>query len=83
MTKEGRESLAQITKQQQSGKRGAQAKATKGRVIYETQTGEKIEAENALILSEIVKIPVSTISYRLRNCEKKFNKGFAIYYKEH
>lgn len=82
MSPEGREALAQIRRKEQTGKRGAQAKATKGAVVYETQAGKVVVAENALLLSELTNLPVSTISYRLRKSQKKFLKGFAIYYKE-
>ncbi len=82
MSNEGKQVLAQVRRLEQTGKRGSQAKATKGAVVYENVNGIKIEAENALILSELVKIPVSTISYRLRKSQNRFKKDFAIYYKE-
>jgi hypothetical protein len=81
ISEEGRKSLAEARKKDQTGIVGLDAKASKGAVICEYEDGRTIEAGSALQLSNITGIPQSSISCRIRQNPGIMKKGYKIYYK--
>jgi len=82
ISKEGKERLARVVKERQTGKVGLNANASKGTVIYESQDGRVIEAGSALQLAGLINLPQSTVSYRLNKYPGLMKKGYRIYYKK-
>lgn len=80
ITEQGRKKLAELRKQDQTGKIGDQAKASKGWVVCEYEDGRKVEAGSALQLSRMIEVCPATITNRLKS-PNIFLKGYKIYYK--
>jgi len=80
ITEQGRKKLAELRKQDQTGKIGDQAKASKGWVVCEYENGRKVEAGSALQLSYLIEVCPATITNRLKS-PSTFIKGYKIYYK--
>jgi hypothetical protein len=79
---EGRQSISKARVKEQTGKRGIEAKASKGVVVLERKDGTIVEAGSALQLSILTNIPQSSISHRLRKLPGIMKKNFKIYYKQ-
>lgn len=81
ISREGKERLARAVRERQTGKVGLEANASKGTVIYESESGRITEAGSASQLALLVDLPQPTISFRLTKHPGVMKKGFKIYYK--
>ncbi len=63
------------------GRVGVNSRASKGSVIYETESGETVEAGSALQLSKQIGIDFRTIGYRLNKKHGIMLKGYKVSYK--
>jgi hypothetical protein len=80
-TDETRRKYSEIATKRQLGKVGELANASKGSVIYESESGDVIEAGSALQLSKKLKVNPSTIQFRLKEKHGVMFKGYSVRYK--
>jgi hypothetical protein len=78
MSKEGRQSLAQARKEDQTGKTGLQAKAAKGPYTVLLESGQKHTAGSYPELSKLTGIAYSTLQCRLKHKEGIVERGWLI-----
>ena len=78
MSKEGRQSLAQARKEDQTGKTGLQAKAAKGPYTVLLESGQKHTAGSYPELSKLTGIAYSTLQCRLKHKEGVVERGWLI-----
>lgn len=81
-TDEQRTNMSIAATRSKLGKVGAESRASKGSVIYESESGDIVEAGSALQLSKIVGIDFRTIGYRLKDKHGIMLKGYSVRYKE-
>jgi len=81
-SEETRKKYSELAIKRQTGKIGQFANASKGSVIYESESGQIIEAGSALQLSKILKVNPSTIQFRLKDKHGIMLKGYSVRYKE-
>jgi hypothetical protein len=81
-TEETRKKYSELAIKRQTGKIGQFANASKGSVIYESESGQIIEAGSALQLSKILNVNSSTIQFRLKDKHGIMLKGYSVRYKE-
>ncbi len=80
-SEETRKKYSELAIKRQTGKVGELANASKGTVIYESESGQIIEAGSALQLSKIVGLNSSTIQFRLKEKEGIMMRGYKVSYK--
>jgi len=79
MSKKGRQILAQARKEDQTGKTGLQAKASKGPYTVIFESGQKHTAGSYPELSKMTAIPYATLQYRLVHKPNISERGWKIY----
>jgi hypothetical protein len=80
-TEEQRKNISEAATRSKLGKVGAESRASKGSVIYETEDGKIVEAGSAHLLSKIVGIKTSTMIYRMKQKPGIMINGYKVYYK--
>jgi hypothetical protein len=78
ITQEGRSTLAEARKKDQTGKTGLQAKAAKGPYTVILESGQKHTAGSYPELSKLTGIPYSTLQCRLNHKEGVVERGWLI-----
>jgi len=80
-TDEQRKNISIAASKCKIGKVGEESRASKGAVIYESESGDRLEAGSALQLSKKIGIDFRTIGYRLKNKHGVMFKGYRVFYK--
>lgn len=78
MTKEGKLKIASARRQDQTGKTGLSAKASKGPYTVVFESGERHTAGSYPELSKLTGIPYATLQYRLVRGEEVIQRGWSI-----
>jgi len=80
-SEETRKKYSDLAIKRQTGKVGELANASKGSVIYQSESGQIIEAGSALQLSKLLNVNSSTIQFRLKDKHGIMLNGYSVRYK--